>query len=127
MTDFTYDKSKETLEGHGQKWDVNSGIPGKYASIPNGVYIVPKGSLMAGQPGNGVPHDKKYSKAPYSYRDKNAFSWFLWLGKGDLGIHPDGNITGTKGCIGIVNDDTRPLFNKLKQLNSISKITVLVK
>lgn len=80
---------------------------------------------MSGKPGLGVPHDPKYWKPPFAYRDKKGFSWFFWLGKGDFGIHPDGNVPGTKGCIGIVEADTRPLFNKLKNLNQ-QQVTVKV-
>jgi hypothetical protein len=32
-----------------------------------------------------------------------------------LGIHPDGNIPGTEGCIGITELDTRNLYLKLKR------------
>lgn len=126
MADFVYDKTKKTLIGHGQTWKVRSGIPGSYNPIPNGLYIVPKGSLMAGVAGHGVPHDPKYEQAPYSYRDRKGFSWFLWLGSGALGVHPDGNVPGTRGCIGIVDDDTKPLFHKFKQLNS-APVTIQVK
>jgi hypothetical protein len=126
MADFVYDKTKKTFVGHGQNWKVRSGIPGSYSPTPNGLYTAPKGSLMAGAPGYGVPHDPKYAKAPYSYRDKKGFSWFFWIGSGKLGIHPDGNVPGTKGCIGIVEDDTKSLFDKLKQLNS-GPVTIQVK
>jgi hypothetical protein len=126
MADFVYDKSNYTLTGHGRTWAVRSGIPGKHVSIPNGLYICPAGSLMAATPGKGVPHDPKYGKKPYAYRDSNGLSWFLWLGKGKLGIHPDGNVPGTKGCIGVVDGSTLALFNKLKSLNG-RKVTVHVK
>jgi hypothetical protein len=66
MADFVYDKTKKTFVGHGQNWKVRSGIPGSYSPTPNGLYTAPKGSLMAGAPGYGVPHDPKYAKAPYS-------------------------------------------------------------
>ncbi len=127
MANFVYDKTKKTLVGHGQTWRVRSGIPGSYSPISNGLYTAPKGSLMAGTPGHGVPYDSKYAQLPYSFRDKKGFSWFLWLGSGNLGVHPDGNVPGTRGCVGIVDDDTTPLFNKLKQLNIGAAITILVK
>lgn len=125
MPDFIYDKKSRKLTGHGETWEVRSGIPGEYTPTPNGLDTVPPGALMSGQAGLGVPHDPKYAKAPFAYRDKKGFSWFFWLGKGDLGIHPDGNVPGTKGCIGIVEADTRPLFNKLKSLSQ-RQITVQV-
>ena len=127
MANFVFDKSRSTFEGHGQTWKVRSGIPGRYSPLPNGLYAVPKGSLMSGTPGLGVPHDPKYAQPPYRFTDKAGFSWFLWLGIGDLGVHPDGNVPGTMGCIGIADDDTKPLFYKLRQLNNETEITVLVK
>lgn len=59
MANFVYDKTKKTLTGHGQTWKVRSGIPGSYSPISNGLYTAPKGSLMAGSPGHGVPSDPK--------------------------------------------------------------------
>lgn len=126
MTDFVYDKNSKTLTGHGETWNVRSGIPGRYSPTPVGMYTIPKGALMAGKAGYGVPHHSKYSLPPYSYRDDKGFSWFLWIGVGDLGIHPDGNVPGTKGCIGITNNDTKALFDKFKQLN-IKDLTLQVK
>ena len=126
MADFVYDKSKKTLKGQGQSWGVRSGIPGKYGSIPNGLYVAPIGALMAAEPGHGVPHHDKYMQSPYSFRDQVGFSWFLWLGTGDYGIHPDGWVRGTRGCIGIKDADTKPLFNTLRLLNKRA-ITVQVK
>jgi len=126
MADFIYDKKKNTLTGHGESWSVRSGIPGKYSPTPAGLYTIPKGALMAGSTGHGVPHNAKYALPPYSYRDNKGFAWFLWIGVGNLGIHPDGNIPGTKGCIGITKSDTKALFNKFKSLNT-KAITLLVK
>jgi len=126
MADLVYDKAKGTLEGRGQKWHVASGIKHRFNPIVNGMYTAPAGALMSGNPGYGVPHDPKYNKAPYSYTDKKGFSWFFWLGKDNLGIHPDGNVPGTKGCIGITDADTKPLFDFLKKIN-IVPVTVLVK
>lgn len=93
----------------------------------SGLYTVPKNSLMAAKAGFGVPYDPKYAMPPYAFRDKRGFSWFFWLGSGNLGIHPDGNIPGTEGCIGIIKDNTKPLFDKIKLLNSSTPITILVK
>lgn len=127
MADFIYDKSKKTIEGHGELWQVRSGIAGRYKPIANGVYTAPKNALMAAKSGFGVPSDIKYSMPPYAFRDKRGFSWFFWLGQGNLGIHPDGNLPGTEGCIGILKDDTKPLFDKIKKLNSNRAVIVLVK
>lgn len=124
MANFIYDKKTGTLTGHGENWNVRSGIPGKYDPISNGTYTIPKGALMTDKTGTGVPHNKKYSSR--AYKDGKGLHWFLWLGKGNLGIHPDGNVPGTKGCVGITNSDTKSLFYKLKQLN-VSSLTLQVK
>ena len=118
MVDFVFDKSKHEFTGHGQTWPVRSGIPGQYKPTPNGIYTLPKNVLMAGMPGYGVPFNSKYSRPPYSFSDKRGFSWFLWLGKDNLGVHPDGNVPGTEGCIGILGDGTIKLFYLLKSLRN---------
>jgi hypothetical protein len=127
MPDFIYEKAKNILTGHGQTWTVRSGILGSYSPLESKLYTAPPGSLMADSPGHGVPYDDKYNRAPFSYSDKSGFGWFLWLGVGNYGIHPDGNVPGTRGCIGIVGNNTESLFEKLKELNNNSSITVLVK
>jgi hypothetical protein len=33
--------------------------------------------------------------------------------RGDLGIHPDGNVYGTQGCIGLVDDDAVKFWQKV--------------
>jgi hypothetical protein len=33
--------------------------------------------------------------------------------RGDLGIHPDGNVYGTQGCIGLVGDDAANFWKKV--------------
>ncbi len=120
MADIVFKKKTGQLEclgtfgaGKKRKWSVASGIPGKYASLSNKLYTVPPKSLMVGTKHvAGVPFDKKYAAA--SFKDKKGFGWFLWLGEGDLGIHPDGNVPGTKGCIGITDSDTQEFFDILK-------------
>jgi len=36
-------------------------------------------------------------------------------GRTSLGIHPDGNVPGTLGCIGIREEDTKDLLNWLRE------------
>ena len=126
MTDFIYDRSGGVLTGHGQEWAAVSGIQNRFSPIANGTYMAPAGSLMAGKSGYGVPYDEKYRRAPFRYTDKKGFSWFFWLGLGDIGIHPDGNLPGTEGCIGITDHDTSPLFYLLRRINT-APVTVWVK
>jgi len=117
MADLTFNKKAGALSGFHKTWKARSGIQGKYEPLTSKSYKVPKGALMTGtQRVEGVGFHKKYARS--SYKDKKGFGWFLWLGTGNLGIHPDGNVPGTKGCIGVVADDTRDLFDKLKLKNS---------
>lgn len=60
----------------------------------------------------GAIFHEKYDKG--SFRDGNGLGWFLWLGEGGLGIHPNGKATGTQGCIGVIEPDTRDLFDLLR-------------
>jgi len=49
-------------------------------------------------------------------------------GRTGFGIHPDGNVSGTKGCIGIIADDTKAFLEAWKKLdigNRPTSITVL--
>lgn len=124
--DFTYNMTDGTLTGHDMIWSAASGIDDKFEPVPRGYYVVPQGALMASEPGHGVPYDAKYGEPPYAFRDEMNFSWFLWLGVRNLGIHPDGNIPGTEGCIGITDDDTRPLFDKLASLLELGPLGILV-
>jgi len=62
------------------------------------------------------------SSAPNNkpYRDRRGFAWWCPLkplfecDRTGLGIHPDGNIPGTKGCLGITAQNTRDLYRVLK-------------
>jgi hypothetical protein len=123
--DFIYEQG--TLTGYDTTWSARSGIDGTFAPVPPGYYLAPMGALMAGEEGYGVPCDPKYAEPPYAFRDSQGFSWFLWLGVRGLGIHPDGNIPGTEGCIGITDSDTRALFDKLKSLLEVGPVGILVR
>ena len=117
MAELTLNKKAGTLSGFNKTWKVRSGIHGEYEPLTSKTYKAPKGALMAGtEKVEGVGFHKKYARS--SYKDPKGFGWFRWLGVGNLGIHPDGNVPGTKGCIGVVANDTRDLFNKLKNKNA---------
>ena len=121
MTTLIYNTGLQQLQGFGKTWKVRSGIPGLYTPIPRGTYTAPHGSLMTGNSsGIGVPYHVNFDKS--SYEDKMGLRWFLWLGIGNYGIHPDGTVPGTRGCIGIVKDDTSDLFHLLKSAGSITVI-----
>jgi hypothetical protein len=116
MADLTFNKKAGTLTGFSKTWTARSGIQGKYEPLTSKTYQVPHGALMTGtEEVEGVGFHKKYAAS--SYKDPKGFGWFLWLGVGNLGVHPDGNVPGTKGCIGVVANSTRDLFDKLKAKN----------
>ena len=128
MPDLTFNKSTGVLKGLDGEWTVRSGgTSAHYAALASGTYVAPKGSLMTGTGSSkrsGIPDDKKYDKS--SYGDKKGFHWFFWLGIGNLGIHPDGNVPGTKGCIGVSDSDTSSLFDELRTLSATRSVTVEV-
>jgi hypothetical protein len=130
MADFIFNIGKQELTElikSNRVWKATSGMPGRHKPIaPGNSFEVPKGSLMAGEEGHGVPCDRKYAIPPFSYRDQMGFSWFLWLGQGNLGIHPDGNVPGTLGCIGVTENDTKELFELIREINRSRKINVKV-
>lgn len=125
MPKLVFDKSTGKLTGFGKSWNAKSGTS-KIKALANKTYTAPANALMTGTKKTvaGVPSHKKYDKD--SYTDDNGFSWFLWIGEGNLGIHPEGGAAGTLGCIGITDGDTRDLFDKIKAVRS-QKIEVEVK
>ncbi len=92
----------------GKSWPAVSGPHGK-GSLPPGLYNI----------GQAIELDSK-SPENQPYCDKSGLAWWCPLkpafitGRSGFGIHPDGNILGTKGCIGIKCHDTRPIFEFLK-------------
>jgi hypothetical protein len=125
MADISFDKSKGTLTAFGRTWPAVSGIKGKHKPLPAGTYTAPAGALMTGtEQVLGVGFNTKYGHP--AYKDRTGFGWFMWLGKGNLGIHPDGNVPGTQGCIGVTKNNTRDLFELLRSRNG-EAISVIVK
>lgn len=78
-------------------WKAVSGPYGN-GPLPPGDYALPDD----GEPRTKRPEDKKGA-----YCDSSGFCWFQDItpkkknGRDELGIHPDGNIPGTAGCVGV--------------------------
>jgi hypothetical protein len=91
-------------------WDCISGMWGK-GEAPKGIY---KASGLI-----------KLSDADKAFK-KEGFAWVLSLepqfktDRTDLAIHPDGNIKGTLGCIGIQSNDIE-FYYTMKGLFEIRK------
>jgi hypothetical protein len=96
---LTFDGSH--LRWGGESWSAVSGPHGK-GRLPAGWYTVEvdrrTAQMRSGQLGDGY-HDRE-----------TGLEWFVPLtpdqsiGRTGLGIHPDGNVPGTLGCVGITHN-----------------------
>jgi hypothetical protein len=83
-----------------------SGPYGK-GELPTGAYSVASAVSL---------HDVPANEA---YRDKAGNTWFAPLKplfateRKGFGIHPDGNVPGTLGCIGLTAEDTKEVLELL--------------
>lgn len=89
-------------------------ISGKWGqgALPPGKYKVKK----------AVRLDRSASSA---YADKYGIKWWAKIepdgwstNRTGLGIHPDGSVPGTLGCIGITDADTTSLYDRLSEGDS---------
>lgn len=92
------------------QYNVVSG-PWSKGAIPNGDYAVKSRNVVEGsQLGSGF-EDNQTGKR-----------WFIPVealfstNRGGFGIHPDGNVEGTQGCVGLVGRDASRFF--IKWLNT---------
>src|SRR5688572_10627148 len=94
------------LSDTGGSWSAVSGPHGRGA-LPKGTYRI----------GAAVALDRE---APNAYRDRAGFAWWCPItpsfstDRTGLGIHPDGNVPGTEGCIGVTERDTRDAYEALR-------------
>lgn len=95
--------------------------PHEKGSLPKGVYKAERNKLVDQSGPNNAYCDGKDKcwfqamNAP-STTDRNGF-----------GIHPDGNVVGTEGCIGLTESDTKPWYDALYALSRNTEISVEVK
>jgi len=95
-----------------QAWPVVSGPYGK-GKAPKGRYKVDK------------PKAIEATEANKSFRDTEGLAWFAPItplfqtDRTSLGIHPDGGVPGTLGCIG-VKGATKGLYEFLAQAPNVS-------
>ena len=81
----------------------------KYMPLPKGEYLIGETFLV---------NPPEFQKG--AYKDQSGFAWFTRLHpafstpRTGLGIHPDGNLPGTEGCIGLKNFDTSSVYSSLK-------------
>ena len=91
-------------------WGAKSGPWGKGAA-PKGLYY--------------MTACFKWSDPDPPYTDAEGFCWFASIEpmfpteRSGFGIHPDGNVPGTRGCIGITTPDSKPCYNFLRAAESV--------
>lgn len=99
-------KSLIHLDKKIRRWPAVSGPYGK-GELPEGGYTIAPPAILEGVPANEA------------YRDKKGHTWFAPLrpqfptDRSGFGIHPDGNVPGTLGCIGLTQEDTREILELL--------------
>lgn len=97
-----------------------SGSSATSMELPIGLYHVKRSGLL----------DKPGQKA---YCDSLQNCWFQFLEpqfsttRTELGIHPDGNVIGTQGCIGLIDSNTKNWYEAFKSLekNQIIMLEVI--
>lgn len=94
----------------GQSWPAKSGPYGQ-GRLQVGSYKIGKVTSLASANSNK------------SFTDKKGFAWWCPItpnfltNRKNLGIHPDGGVSGTEGCIGLTSGDTKSAYNALKSAN----------
>jgi hypothetical protein len=125
MADITFEvKARIGNKATGRlKWPAknldSAAISGPHGNgtLPNGVYSAPRNKLL----------DK--TDAPYCDADGNCWMQALdnAYDRTDLGIHPDGGVSGTLGCIGVLDSDTSNWYEAFKSRPSGSVLSLVVK
>ena len=112
-----YDANIAAPEAAEHRWPARSGPFGK-GPAPPGLYRVGPAVMWA------------ESEEPYT--DQTGLCWWAPLApkfktkRGGLGIHPDGNVPGTAGCIGLTEPNTRDAYEFLRFCKSRENAVFLV-
>ena len=107
MSNWRFTTANKLIAPNGQPWSAKSGPYGK-GRLPKGQYTI--GSATTISSGN----------KNRSYRDPSGFAWWCPIApdfnakRDGLGIHPDGGVPGTLGCIGLTSVNTRSAYNALR-------------
>jgi hypothetical protein len=124
MADLYFDRALGLLTwpAKGLSWNAVSGINNrKY--LPSGLYKLNRRGISEYTANIGIP-----------FQDKTGKGFFLPLvplfatdrGKinGRLGIHPDGNVPGTEGCIGLTDPNTKNFYDAIGTTAPSARITL---
>lgn len=112
---LVYDLSRKTLfwiDANGVEVGQYPAVSGPYekGALPEGVYHL-----------EGIPRRKTAQNDPKwrSFLDQRGNAWSQTIkpdfdtDRDSLAIHPDGNVPGTEGCIGLSISDTQEFKNRL--------------
>lgn len=111
----------------GSYWSAVSGIQGSanLLPLPSGVYTIGRREVTDYTPSIGS-----------AFQDKTGNGFFIPIfptfatnrgrSGGRLGIHPDGNVPGTAGCIGLTDPDTSSFFNAIAGTAAAAQLTLEV-
>ncbi len=130
MTTITFVKMKKgkgsrvigILKWGADEYEVVSGGYGKGA-IPNGSFDIERYKAVSG--------DKSTMKSGF-VNPANGRGWFLPLtpkfstARHGFGIHPDGNLPGTKGCVGLQGADMKKFWDKWMRTGMKARPTSLL-
>ena len=105
----------------GKLWDLDSGEGWPAVTGPYGKGPAPVGRYQI-HPAVAISTKPKKNK---SFTDSEGLAWFAKLEplfeteRTSLGIHPDGGVPGTEGCIGI-KGSTKGLFDLLAKAKNVT-------
>lgn len=97
-------------------------FPEQQKSVPFRTGPWGKGALPTGTYQMEKPVALDSGKVAAGYKDEAGLAWWAKLvpsfktDRTGLGIHPDGNVPGTLGCIGITLEDTKATYDLLVTL-----------
>jgi hypothetical protein len=131
MPDITFIVSKRVgkLAEGTLSWAAK-GLSSRAASGPYGNGALPAGTYRAQRK---KMLDKKPSDEHGAYCDGQRKCWMQPMdaepanGRTELGIHPDGNVAGTEGCIGLKDKDTKVWYDAFHGVGQGSSTTIEVK
>lgn len=118
MTDKN--KAEGILTFNDKQYNVVTGGFGK-GPLPNGIYAVNR------------PYKMKIEQGKTEAFHRTEFPWVAKLdplfetNRYGLYIHPDGNLPGTQGCIGILEDDIQCFSELCNLFENNKQITLEVK
>jgi hypothetical protein len=115
---LTYDSAFKRLSWDMEKYEAVSG-PWGSGSLPKGEYAVKVYDVVVNSPEPGFTDPM------------TGQSWFIPIKpkfatlRSGLGIHPDGNVPGTEGCIGVKSPDASKFWEKWNSLGLGARPTAL--